>query len=81
MNMNIPMQPTPVAYIIIQSASGVIFQEEVNKQLKEGWTFHGPTAISANGLFTQPMILIEIRPVKMGKLDSAIVPVEGILQP
>lgn len=80
MNMNVPMQPTPVEYKLVRSTDPEAFQGEVNKMLKQGWLFHGPTVIS-DGQYTQPMIQIEIRPVKMGKMDgNDIVPVSGIIR-
>lgn len=76
MNGNIPIQPVPTEYRLVRSTDAEAFQKAVNTMLKDGWTFHGPTFISGNE-FVQPMIQLEMRPVKMGKLDSAILPVEG----
>ena len=76
MNGNIPIQPTPTEYRLVRSTDADAFQGAVNNMLKDGWTFHGPTVISG-GEFAQPMIQLEMRPVKMGKMDSSIIPVEG----
>jgi len=80
MNVNVPMQPMPVEYKLVRSTDAEAFQTEVNKMLKKGWMFHGPTTHSDKG-YEQPMITLEIRPVKMGKMDSNdIVPVSGIIR-
>ena len=78
--MNIPMQPMPVEYKLVRSSDPEAFQTEVNKMLKQGWMFHGPT-VNSDSQYTQPMIQLEVRPVKMGKMEgNDIVPVSGILQ-
>jgi len=79
MNVNVPMQPMPVEYKLVRSTDAEAFQTEVNKMLKKGWMFHGPTTHSDKG-YEQPMITLEIRPVKMGKDSNDIVPVSGIIR-
>jgi len=82
MSMNIPLQPTPTSYQVVQSSDRDAFEREVNELLRKGWTFHGPTMQSGTGpvLYTQPMIQLEMRPIKMPGGDGSIVPVEGIIR-
>jgi len=77
--MNMPMQPMPVEYKLVRSTDPEAFQTEVNTMLRQGWMFHGPTTHGETG-YEQPMIILEIRPVKMGKMDSDILPVSSILR-
>jgi hypothetical protein len=79
MNMNVPMQPAPTAYKLIQAESAGQFEQQVNAALQDGWTFHGPT-IQCDSLYTQPMVKLEMRPIKMPKVDGSILPVEAIIR-
>ena len=78
--MNVPMQPMPTEYKLVRSNDGAEFEKTVNKVLHEGWMLHGPTVQADNGGFFQPMVMLEIRPVKMGKMDGDIMPVSGIIR-
>jgi len=84
--MQIPMQPSPVAYKIVADTDPKVVEAEVNTLLKEGYTLHGPTTTApspdgAETLFVQPLAMVEMRPVRMGKMDNAIIPIEGLIRP
>lgn len=72
---NVPVQPTVVEYKVCRANSGDGLAAEVNAALKQGFTVHGPMMLhGATSLptFMQPLVKIELRPVKMTGMDSSV---------
>jgi len=76
----------PVAYRLVYSNDATEFENTINSLLKKGWTFHGPTIVKLLGEhggqgWYQPMIQLEVQPVKMGKMDTLdiVSPMSGIM--
>ena len=60
--MNLPM---PVDYRLVQANNCGDLQAQIKALLDQGYTFHGPTTVAAAGVYAQPMVKLEVRPVKM----------------
>jgi hypothetical protein len=85
MNMQVPMQPSPTEFVVVESESSSGLSEKVNDLLRKGWFLHGPMTIDRSHVgsgprsFVQPLVKIEMRPLPMGE-TSRVQPVSGIIQ-
>ena len=76
---DVPMQPTAVEYRVCSANSVAALTEAVNEGLRAGFTLHGPLAVTDSG-YLQPLVRVELRPIRLPGQDSTIMPVSGILK-